>query len=87
MNGDKVIWEYKLRIEQNNVMMPAHAQILTAQMQGDDLMLWALVDPDTPKVNRVIEVMGTGWQTNYRDLHYISTVQERGYVWHVFEAI
>ena len=55
------IWKYPLEItDTQNLMMPEGAEILAAQMQGDTLCLWALVNPDAPKQRREIEVLGTG---------------------------
>lgn len=69
------------------VQMPTGAQILTAQMQGQTICLWALVDcePELPKQNREIEIIGTGTIIIEAPRHYIATVQCGQWVWHLFE--
>lgn len=60
-NMIRTIWKYPLKVtDTQDVMMPEGADILTAQMQGVTLCLWALVNPDAPKQRREIEVLGTG---------------------------
>ena len=69
------------------VEMPEGAKILTVQMQGQTLCLWALVDvePELPKQNREIEIIGTGNQIIEAPRRYIATTQCGPWVWHVFE--
>ncbi len=84
----RTIWKYHLEItDTQNVMMPEGAEILSAQMQGDSLCLWALVNPDAPKQRREIEVLGTGNPAPDAKRRYISTTQMHGgaLVWHIFE--
>lgn len=81
---------FKFPIELNGlqiVSMPEGAQILTAQMQGDQLCLWATVNPHAPAEPRIIRVFGTGHQIVGKTVKYIATVQHSGYVWHIFEDI
>lgn len=82
------IWKYPLDLtDTQNVMMPKSAKILTAQVQGDSLCLWALVNPDAPKQRRKIEILGTVNPAPDVNRRYISTVQMIGgsVVWHIFE--
>jgi hypothetical protein len=84
----RTIWKYPLEItDTQNVMMPEGAEILSAQMQGDALCLWALVNPEAPKQRREIEVLGTGNPAPDAKRRYISTTQMHGgaLVWHIFE--
>jgi hypothetical protein len=84
----QTIWKYPLEITDiQTLMMPEGAEILSAQMQGDVLCLWALVNQDAPKQRREIEVLGTGNPAPEAKRRYISTVQMRGgtLVWHIFE--
>jgi hypothetical protein len=85
----KTIWKFPLAfIDEQNLMMPTCAEILTAQMQGTYLCLWALVDPKAPKQRRVIEVLGTGNPVSEANRRYIATVQMvGGLVWHIFEKL
>ena len=72
--------------------MPANARILSVQEQGDDPVLWVMVDTNQQHVERVFAIFGTGFpipddsDTQYS---YLSTVQLRGgqLVLHVFEVL
>ena len=66
---------------------PINAEILTAQMQGDTLCLWAKVEEGNSTEERTIEVFGTGHPMSDDDRRYIGTTQAHGGVmcWHVFE--
>lgn len=97
----KTIYKYPLQIKDTQFIdMPAHAQILTAQIQPsntrpeDLLQLWALVDTDNYKEKREIVIAGTGnpietFSEKLWLLNYISTVQQFNglAVWHIFERI
>lgn len=83
---DKRIYKYTLEItDEQVIVLPKDAEILTAQIQGDDLQLWALVNTDEHrKERRVIYIYGTGipiedWGG------YLATVQTNGgkLVWHI----
>lgn len=82
------IWKFPIKItDLQLVPMSKSAQIISAQIQGDVLCLWAIVDTNEVKDQRVIEIYGTGHpmrdQTQRR---HIVTVQDGQLVWHVFEA-
>jgi hypothetical protein len=87
----KTIWKYPLEItDQQSVTMPEGAKILTAQMQGRDLCLWAIVDPDARHhEDRHIQIVGTGHLIegleDAKQFSYIASVQMGALVWHVFE--
>jgi len=88
----KKIFKYPLEITDTQfVELPLGAEILTAQMQGNQLCLWAIVNtlPEAVKKNRRIEIIGTGNPMPIGDLKYISTFQMLGggLVFHVFENI
>lgn len=71
----------------NEIEMPTGARILSAQFQGKNVCLWALVSVQNKKEVRKFDVIGTGWELEEINLRkYIATVQEDGYVWHIFEA-
>lgn len=83
---EKKIFKYPLAlIGQQTVEMPTTAVLLSVQLQGLDICLWALVQPDLPKSKRVIMIYGTGEAINANDHIFIGTVQIGLYVWHVFE--
>ena len=87
----KRIYKYKLNYDQSQkVILPPDAKILAVGAQGDDIFIWAMVDPmDIPTSTRCIEIYGTGHDIPDTDLYvrnYLGTVHMRnGLVWHVFE--
>ena len=82
------IWKFPLEVTDEQVVeMPAGAQRLCVQTQGERLCLWALVDPDAPLMSRRFAVRGTGHSIEGDSGTYIGSAQQmRGaLVWHVFE--
>jgi hypothetical protein len=88
-----VIWKYPLQLtDQQEVMMPVGAEILTAKMQGGTVCLWAIVTESNLSRPRDIRIIGTG-NPFHEDIEYwsarefIGTVidSDRGLVWHIFE--
>ena len=90
-----MIWKFSLQItDRQTVTMPVGANILSVQDQAGGLQLWAIVNPDAEREQRVIEIVGTGnpmADVDKEDLarFHIATVQVRGgaLVWHVFELL
>lgn len=84
----KTIWKYELNFtEIQAIEMPDGAEILTVQTQRDVPMLWAMVDPEAPKVTRHIRTICTGQEFQKPvNLRYIGTSQicEGRLVYHVF---
>ncbi len=82
------IFKYLLKNETHQeIEVPAFAQILTVQVQGDQLCLWALVNPDLHSKSKLsIGIYGTGHALPDRPGAYISTVQMLGgdLVFHIF---
>lgn len=86
------IWKFPLELtDTQQVKMPISTQILTAQIQDGNIMLWGIV-PDN-EVNRrdtmllTIEIHGTGSTTRSpHGLTYVGTVQSHAgmFIWHVF---
>lgn len=85
----KTIWKFALQIQRGpqRVDMPHGADVLTAQMQGDVLMLWALCEPEKLPIGRTFAVYGTGFRVPDACGKYVATVQDGGLVWHVFEDV
>lgn len=82
------IYKYQIEItSKQKVRLPINAEILTAQMQGDTLCLWALVEEGNSTEDRIIEVFGTGHPMSDDARRHIGTTQMHGgaLVWHVFE--
>lgn len=86
----KTIW--KFAIPDSTVVtltMPQDATPLSVQMQCGSPVLWALVDPEAPKVERTFHVVGTGWDFDPTGTSYVGTfqVQEGLLVFHLFEQV
>lgn len=61
MEDRATVWKYTLPAVQETVIrMPRSARILRVDFQGHDLQLWALVDPEMPRVERRFALRGTG---------------------------
>lgn len=84
----KRIYKYKLNTREGRLTpLPTGAAILTIAMQHNMLCLWAIVDMSvTTETRRDIRVIGTGWDIDDPVGTYLATVQDGGYVWHIFEV-
>lgn len=72
----KKIYKYPLEVQDEQVvLLPTGAKILTVQAQNDRPCLWALVNPTAPNDMAVtIRIIGTGHEIQDSDnLEYIST--------------
>jgi hypothetical protein len=78
---------YKYQVIHGTVLMPKGAKILTAQIQDDTTVMWALVDTSQPMEPRNFEVMYTGQGFDDTGLEYIQTVQDGPLVLHIFERV
>ena len=84
------IWKYQLKItDQNVLVIPKGAKLLSVVVQRHVLCLWAIVEPDREKEKRVIEILGTGNHVSERDVgrRFIGTVVMGSFDWHVFERL
>lgn len=83
------IWKYELPEPSMDVFcieMPETSDILDAQAQNGGAVLWVLVDPSSPKMERYFMLVGTGWRLDQpRIIGHIATIQSDGLVWHLFE--
>lgn len=84
------IWKYVLGEPMTAVThyVPAGATFLQAQVQGDEVVLWAIVDPEMPKEERRFALLGTGYDltARFKPSSFHGTVQQGNLVWHVFEV-
>lgn len=83
------IWKWKLYpLDHQAIEMPAGAKLLDVQVQGAEVCLWALCDPDAPLELREIVTYGTGHSLPDDPGEYVATFQlEDGVlVFHVFET-
>lgn len=87
----KSIFKYPIQVaDLQKVTMPIDAKILCVQVQrGEQVCLWAEVDPNAKLQARTIEIFGTGHALDESSRVYIGTVQVAGgvLVWHVYERL
>lgn len=87
------IWKYALDPKQPMAKMPTGAQVLCAAAQGDNVCIWAEVNPSiVEKEARWFDVYGTGHTIEDEGVNprrYIGTAFLHGgaLVFHVFERI
>ena len=82
------IFKYFLaeRPDDQTVLMPMGARVLTVQDQIGSVCLWALVNDAAKEVERVFRIVGTGHEfDDCLAYNHIGTVQQDEFVWHVFE--
>lgn len=81
------IWKFELTKERTQlVKMPEKSEIMDIQMQNGNLVMWALVEPESKNIDVKINMYGTGWEINNNTTkdEYLATVQDGGFVWHFF---
>lgn len=91
----KTIWKFPLTVtDVQIVMMPPGAEILSVEIQGGIICLWALIDVKKEtqlEVPHQIEIVGTGNPMQQIDhwlsRKFIGTVQQGQFVWHIFEIV
>lgn len=88
----QTVWKFVLTLVDRPVVeMPAGAQVLSVAVQGDQVCLWARVDPDEPKELRHFRCLGTGHAFSEADQdtlgRFVGTVllMDGGLVFHLFE--
>ncbi len=72
-----------------SLLLPKNSEFKSCQLQGDELALWAVVDPDEQEAEtRKIFVAFTGESFTFPKVNFIGTVQTpAGIVLHIFEII
>lgn len=79
---------YKYVIDLTDVQtfrVPYGFQPLSAQFQGDDLCIWAMVNEQNHDMeSKTVTIIGTGNKIGEGPGLFIDTVQKNGFVWHVF---
>lgn len=88
----KKIYKYPIEIQDEQVvLLPTGAKILTVQTKSGKAFLWAMVNPTMPNDMAVtIRIFGTGHTIQDADrLEYIGTIQMCGgaLVFHVFKVV
>lgn len=81
------IWKFNIEVDRHQkVVMPKGAVMLDMQSQKGVLAFWACVDPNAPKVEREVSVIGTGHDLPGGEQTYIATAQQGSLVWHMFDG-
>ena len=83
----KKVFKRILSLQDSQVIeLQCYSKVLSVQMQGDDICLWYLCNPEECMEERKFCIheteheVGNGW-----DIKFLGTVQNNGLVWHVFE--
>ena len=86
--GKKVIWKFELSLtNEQDILMPKGAVLLSVKTQAGAPMLWAIVDPAEKLETRRFCIVGTGHNFDDVSMVYVGTVQQPPFVWHLFEII
>lgn len=84
----QVIHKVKLeaaRVREQTIPLPINARILDIQCQLGDVCLWYAFNPAEVHLRRMqFTTIGTGREYPETVGDYIGTVQDNGYVWHIF---
>lgn len=87
---NRSIWKFPILVADEFIIdMPSGARLLDVQVQGEDPMLWAVVDPKAPVVPREFYLRGTGHDAAGLDAKpYVGTFRLRGgrLVFHLFDG-
>jgi len=77
---------YKYRLEpRDEIVLLLRGNILSAGVQGDDIMVWAVYDDDAEPRDVRVSVMGTGHDfVNAPESAFVGTVFMGPLVFHVF---
>lgn len=84
-----VVWKFELRPWSIFLDMPKDAVVISAGVQGNDVVAWALCDPNAPKVSRLVAAHPTGipMPRAMTSARFVATVQmPDGLVFHVFDG-
>jgi hypothetical protein len=83
------VFKYPLPVQGTvDILMPYGARILTIGAQGEDMFVWALVNPDLELEHQThrFHIVGTGHPCPFSAHKHLETVIVGQFVWHVFEG-
>ena len=92
MNRNRQIWKFEQHVLSTGICwitMPKGAEILSVGIQQYSGVpaIWAMVDPEAPKVEHMIFIAWTGIDIAFEGLgRFIDTLQYSGLVWHIFDV-
>lgn len=81
------VWKFPLKVTGSQIILiPKINYPLTVQIQGSEPCLWAVVDPDSPRIHVIVRTFGTGQTDITHEMDYIGTYQlaDGGLVFHIF---
>lgn len=83
------VWKFPLKVtDVQEIEIPYAAELLDAQIQKDQLCLWALCNVNNDSVKRKIFIKGTGHKIDFSEVgKYVATFQmhDGNLVFHVFD--
>lgn len=83
----RTIYKYAINLvaEKQRLCIYEDSQLLSVQIQGGKLCVWAMIDDSSPVGMVRFHIYGTGnvIPDDFK-APYLGTVQQNGYVWHVF---
>ena len=85
----KTVFKYDLEwADRQVVYLPENSQIIDAEIQDEQLRIWALHDVLPQEINEVhyIRIAGTGHDIRDNIMRHLKTLHNRGFVWHIFET-
>lgn len=86
----RTVYKYTLTPSTIHTMMPKDAKIISAKLQHDKAVVWAVVDTDKPNEQRTLVVIPTGEPIPefVRIVDFIDTVSinDGALIFHIFEV-
>ena len=82
----KAICKYSLLLGGSHLELPQGWEPLHVAMQDRQACLWALVDPDAPKVPALVQSYGMGFSLADDPGKFLGTAQQGPFVWHFFHV-
>lgn len=84
------IFKYQIPLPGIDLEMPIGSRVLSLQLQGSAPTIWVLINDELSneyQQTRRFRFVGTGHEINEQLLngHYIGTIQQDIFVWHLFE--
>jgi hypothetical protein len=79
----KTVYKYPV----GDIQIPKGAKILTAGIQGDDILIWAEVDTEQVLEHRTVHVYGTGHLIPDNACYIATLFDWNGFVWHIYEVV
>lgn len=84
----RTIYKTQLKlIDIQTVELPCFAKFLSVQLQNNVICLWSEVMTDLQPYQYKIFIIGTGYPVPEDAVKYIGTVQQDGFVWHVYQGM